>query len=73
MDLFQVAVMAKYSISITELIRQVTEQNPRVRSLTGDIDEALQIRKLLVYCIYLLEVQQENNFGTNFRILHFVT
>ena len=38
-DLFQVAVMAKYSISITELIRQVTEENPRVRALTGDLDE----------------------------------
>ena len=38
-DLFRVAAMAKYSIFITELTRQVTEQNPRVRALTEDLDE----------------------------------
>ena len=38
-DLFQVAMMAKYSISITELTRAVTEQTPRVRPLMGDLDE----------------------------------
>ena len=39
LDLFQVAKMAKYSISITELTRVVTEQTPRVRPLMGDLDE----------------------------------
>ena len=38
-DLFQVAMMAKYSISITELTRETTQQNPRVRTLLGDLDE----------------------------------
>ena len=38
-DLFQVAVMAKFSISISELTREATEQNPRVRALLGDMDE----------------------------------
>ena len=31
--------MAKYYISITELTREATEQNPRVRPLMGDLDE----------------------------------
>ena len=39
LDLFQVAMMAKYSISITELTKAVTEQTPRVRPLMGDLDE----------------------------------
>ena len=38
-DLFQVAMMAKYSISISELTRQTTQQTPRVRTLLGDLDE----------------------------------
>ena len=39
LHLFQVAVMAKFSISITELTRDVTEQTPRFRTLLGDMDE----------------------------------
>ena len=40
-DLFAVAMMAKYSISLNELTRTVDEANPRVKSLLGDIaDEA---------------------------------
>ena len=38
-NLFQVAMMAKYSISISELTRETTQQNPRVRTLLGDLDE----------------------------------
>ena len=38
-DLFQVAMMAKYSISISELTRETTQQTPRVRTLLGDLDE----------------------------------
>ena len=51
-DLFQVAAMAKYSISITELTRQVTEQSPRVRALTGDLDED-PANKKIVSVLYL--------------------
>ena len=51
-DLFQVAVMAKYSISITELTGQVTEQNPRVRALTGNLDEDPASKKI-VSVLYL--------------------
>ena len=72
-DLFQVAAMAKYSISITELTRQVTEQNPRVRALTGDLDED-PANKKIVSALYLsLGVQRENNSETNYRILHYGT
>ena len=46
-SLFQVAAMAKYSISITELTRQVTEQSRRVRALTGDLDEDPASKKIV--------------------------
>ena len=39
LDLLQVAVLAKFSISITELNREVNEQNPRARALSGGMDE----------------------------------
>ena len=44
-DLFQVAVLAKFSISITELTREVTDQNPRVRALLGDMMKTLQTKR----------------------------
>ena len=46
-DLFQVAVMAKFSISITELTRELTEQNQRVRTLLGDMDEDTANKKVV--------------------------
>ena len=52
LDLFQVAVMAKFSISITELTRDVTEQTPRVRALLGDMDED-PANKKVVSVMYL--------------------
>ena len=39
LDLFQVAVMAKFSTSTTELTREVNEQTPRARAFLGDMDE----------------------------------
>ena len=47
LDLFQVALMAKYSISITELTREATQQIPRVRALLGDLDEDPANKKVL--------------------------
>ena len=35
-DLFQVALMAKFSISVSELTRETTQQNPKVRPLLGE-------------------------------------
>ena len=39
--------MAKYSISITELTRNVDQQNPRVRALLGDLDEDPANKKVI--------------------------
>ena len=52
LDLFQVAVMAKFSISITELTRDVDQQNPRVRALLGAMDED-PANKKVVSVLYL--------------------
>ena len=72
-DLFQVAAMAKYSISITELKRQVTEQSPRVRALTADLDED-PANKTIVSVLYLsLGAQLESNSEINFHTLHYGT
>ena len=48
LDLFQVAVMAKFSNSITELTSEVTEQTPRVRALLGDMDEDPANKKVVM-------------------------
>ena len=47
LDLFQVPVMAKFSISITELTRDVDQQNPSVRAFLGDKDEDLANKKVV--------------------------
>ena len=47
LDLFQVAVMAKYSISITELTTYTDQQNPRVRALLGDPQEDPANKKVI--------------------------
>ena len=39
LDLFHVAMMAKYSISKTELTREANQQNARVRPFMGDLHE----------------------------------
>ena len=54
LDLFQVALMAKYSISITELTRDANQQNPRVRVLLGDLEEDPANKKVIsVMCLAL--------------------
>ena len=62
LDLFQVAMIEKYSISITELTRAVTEQTPRVRPLMGDLDED-PANKKTISVMYLSE--------NSYRILEF--
>ena len=60
LDLFQVALMAKYSISITELTREATQQNPRVRVLFGDFDEDPANKKgISVQCLSLGEAARK--------------
>ena len=51
-DLFQVALMAKCSVSITELTRGGTQQKPRVRALLGDLDED-PVNKKFISVMYL--------------------
>ena len=51
-DLFQVAVMAKYSISLTELTRDASQQIPKVRALMGDLEEE-PANKKVVSVLYL--------------------
>ena len=52
MDLFQVALMAKYSISLTELTRDASQQKARVRALMGDLEEE-PANKKVVSVLYL--------------------
>ena len=51
-DLFQVTVMAKYSISLTELTRDASQQIPKVRALMGDLEEE-PANKKVVSVLYL--------------------
>ena len=61
LDLLQVAIMAKYSISITDLTREASQQNPRVRTLSGDLYEDPAIQKVFsVMYLSLGEVARIN-------------
>ena len=44
--------MTKYSISLTELTREASQQNPRVRALMGDLEEE-PANKKVVSVLYL--------------------
>ena len=54
LDLFQVAILAKISISNSELTRDVPEQTPMVRALLGDmVKDPCKQNKKLVSVMYL--------------------
>ena len=55
LDLFQVAMMAIYSISFTELIRETNQQTPIVRTLMGDLDEDPANKKVISVMYLLLD------------------
>ena len=38
-QLFEVAVLARHSVSITELLRDADQQNPRQAALMGNLEE----------------------------------
>ena len=67
LDLFQVALMAKYSISITELTREATQQNPRVRALLGDLDEDPANKKVLSVMYLSLGEAARKQFMDKYR------
>ena len=46
-QLFEVAVLARHSISMTELLREVDEQNPRIAAMMGNLEEVPAKRKLV--------------------------
>ena len=55
-DLFQVAEMAKYSISLTELTSDASQPNPSVRALMGDLEEEPANKKVVsVFYLSLAE------------------
>ena len=45
-QLFEVAVFARHSISVTELTREVTQDNPRVAAMMGNLEEEPAKRKV---------------------------
>ena len=46
-DLFMVAVNAKFSISVNEILREVTAQNPRIAGLINNLNEQAAERKVV--------------------------
>ena len=52
-DLFAVAMMAKYSISMNELTRTADETNPRVKALLGDMPEEAANKKKVVSMMFM--------------------
>ena len=71
LDLFQIAIMAKYSISITEMAREVTQQQTRVRSLMGDLYEDPANKKVISAIYISLDEAARKQFRGEFSILHF--
>ena len=71
LDLFQVAMMTKYSISIIELTREATEQNPRVRPSMGDLDEDPANKKTNSVMYLALGEAAKSSLWTNSLTLHF--
>ena len=46
-QLFQVAALARHSISMSELVRETDAQNPRVAALMGNLEEVPAKRKMV--------------------------
>ena len=53
-DLFMVAANAKYSISVNELIRTATAQQPRIAALINNLNEQAAERKIVSVPFLLL-------------------
>ena len=47
LQLFEVVVLARHSISVSELTRNADEQQPRAQTLMGNIEEAPATRKVI--------------------------
>ena len=55
-------MMAKHSISITELTREVTQQTLKVRTLPGDIDEEPANKKVIGLIYFSLGEAAKNKY-----------
>ena len=53
-DLFMVAANAKYSISVNELLRTVTAQQPRIPALINNLNEQAAEQKIVSELFLLL-------------------
>ena len=62
-----VAVNAKYSISVDELLRNVTEQRPQIAAFINNVKEQAAERKLLSILFLSLGTAARKTL-TNFRI-----
>ena len=51
-QLFEVAVLASHSISMTELLREADDQNPRIAEVMGNLEE-VPAKRGLVSLLYI--------------------
>ena len=58
-QLFEVAVLTRHSISVTEITRTADEQNPRVPALMGNLEENAAARKIVSLLSFLLAKMAE--------------
>ena len=58
-QLFEVAVLARHSIAVTEITGTADEQNPRVPALMGNLEENAAARKIVSYFTFLLAKMAE--------------
>ena len=58
-QLFEVDVLAKHSISMTELLRVADQQNPRNAAMMGNLDDIPAKRKLVSLIVLIHWEKQE--------------
>ena len=69
-DLFMVAAIAKFSISVNEMLRTVTQQQPRIEALINNLNEQAAERKIvsvLFLSLDLWDQQPKKVSQTNIR------
>ena len=65
-DLFCVAVMAKYSVEVPELLRRTTAQNPRNETLLGGLSAETAERKVVSVLFLALGTTARKNLVDRF-------
>ena len=72
-DLFMVAANAKYSISVNELLRTATEQQPRIPALINNLDEQAAERKIVSVLFLSLGCAARKSFSDKFPEMRVAT